>query len=333
MSGTYTIKLRQFEGPFDLLLFFIERDELDIHDIPIAKITDDFLDYIRQMEAINVDMASEFILVAATLMRIKAKLLIPRKEVDEEGNEIDPREELVQRLIEYKRYKAVLDEMRELEESRSLKNPRGSNLSRDLKIIANKALVDIELESLTLFKLMKAYERVMARLEDKKKKAVHRVFRYEHTVQGQQIFILSKVKRDKPVDFATIFGDCKTRMHAIITFLAMLELINLDRLKCIPGEEINSLWLSIPPEEDTRPDIIYDDEDEIQLDFPSEEGKKESTEDDTPALTDEEGAMDTPQEGIIEKNVELEEGATVALDERTDSEDIIPLPGASLEEE
>ena len=102
MSATYTIKIPQFEGPFDLLLFFIERDELDINDIPIAIITDEFLSYIKMMESLNIDLASEFILVAATLMRIKAKMLIPRKPVDEEGNEIDPREELVLRLMEYK---------------------------------------------------------------------------------------------------------------------------------------------------------------------------------------------------------------------------------------
>ena len=119
MSTTYTIKLPQFEGPFDLLLFFIERDELDIHDIPISKITDDFLEYIRQLESMNIDLASEFILVAATLMRIKAKLLIPRKPVDDEGNEIDPRDELVRRLLEYKKFKSVLEEMRTMEEDRS----------------------------------------------------------------------------------------------------------------------------------------------------------------------------------------------------------------------
>ena len=100
-----TIKLQQFEGPFDLLLFFIERDELDIYDIPIAKITGDFLDYIRQMETLNLDLASEFILVAATLIRIKARLLLPRKELDENNQEIDPRKELIQKLLEYKCHK------------------------------------------------------------------------------------------------------------------------------------------------------------------------------------------------------------------------------------
>src|SRR5471030_2756667 len=105
-SASYQIRISQFEGPFDLLLFFIERDELDIYDIPIYKLTTDFLTYIHQMETLNIEVASEFILVAATLMRIKAKMLLPRRDVDPvTGEEIDPRDELVNRLIEYKKFK------------------------------------------------------------------------------------------------------------------------------------------------------------------------------------------------------------------------------------
>ena len=154
---SYTVKIQQFEGPFDLLLFFIERDELDINDIPIAKITNDFLEYIRHLEKLNVDVASEFILLAATLMRIKAKMLIPRKPLDEEGQEIDPRQELVERLLEYKRYISVLDELREMEEDQAGKFGRG-NVNQELRQMATRALVDVELESLTLFKLLKAFE-------------------------------------------------------------------------------------------------------------------------------------------------------------------------------
>ena len=98
-SETFEIKLPLFEGPFDLLLFFIERDELDIHDIPISKITEDFLNYLHHLEQMNVEVASEFILVAATLMRIKAKMLLPRPTLDDEGNEIDPREELIKHFV------------------------------------------------------------------------------------------------------------------------------------------------------------------------------------------------------------------------------------------
>ena len=244
-TTTYTIRLPEFEGPFDLLLFFIERDELDIYNIPIATITDEFLDYIRQMEALNIDLASEFILVAATLMRIKAKLLIPRKPIDEEGNEVDPREELVQRLLEYKRYKSVLEEMRTMEELRSKKEERG-NISKELKLLANKALVDVELESISLFKILKTFEKVMERFEDaNRKKKVHTVVDYNYTIQGQQIFILSKVKKGLKTAFKSIFDSCENRVHAIVTFLGMLELLNLEKLKIVQGEGFNNFWLTI----------------------------------------------------------------------------------------
>jgi segregation and condensation protein A len=168
VDSTYTIRINAFEGPFDLLLFFIERDELDIYDIPIAKITDDFLAYVHTMENLNIDLASEFILVAATLMRIKAKMLIPRKEVDEQGNEIDPREELIQRLLEYKAYKEATDELRNREEARSMAFPRG-NIEVELGALAEEALADAELESLTLYKLLQAFKRVMERFEEAKR--------------------------------------------------------------------------------------------------------------------------------------------------------------------
>ena len=103
--STYQIKLPQFEGPFDLLLFFIERDELDIYNIPITKIIKDFLTFIHSQESLNIELSSEFILFISTLMRIKAKMLLPRKELDAQGNEIDPRQELVDKILEYKKYK------------------------------------------------------------------------------------------------------------------------------------------------------------------------------------------------------------------------------------
>ena len=260
-ATSYTINLPQFVGPFDLLLFFIERDELDINDIPISKVTKDFLEYIRAMEAMNIDLASEFILVAATLMRIKAKMLIPRKEIDEEGNEIDPRDELVARLLEYKRYKSVLEEMRLKEETRSLKFDRG-NVERELKSLANRALVDIELEQLSLYNLMKTFQRVLNRMEDRKKKVVHKVYNFSHTIQGQQIYILTKVKKGEQTSFDTVFGSCKTRMHAIITFLALLELLNLQTIKMVNGIGINNFWLTQPEEGeyDALPDVINEEE-------------------------------------------------------------------------
>ncbi|HQU57606.1 MAG: segregation/condensation protein A [Phaeodactylibacter sp.] len=245
-SNSYTIKLPQFEGPFDLLLFFIERDELDIYDIPIAKITDDFLGYIRHMEQLNIDLASEFILVAATLCRIKAKLLLPRKPVDEEGNEIDPREELVSRLLEYKRYKSVLEEMRQLEELRSMQNYRG-NASRELQQIATKALVDNELESVTLFKLLRAFERVMQRFDESHPKTVHRIVQFSYTIEEQQTHIFSKIAGGRRANFSDVFSECQNRIQAIVTFLALLELLNLQQISIIQGLGLNNFWLEERP--------------------------------------------------------------------------------------
>ena len=125
-TETYQIKLPQFEGPFDLLLFFIERDELDIYNIPISKITNDFLSYIHQSESLNIELSSEFILFISTLMRIKAKMLIPRKELDEQGNEIDPRQELVDKILEYRKFKEASQKMSEMEALRMLMARRGN---------------------------------------------------------------------------------------------------------------------------------------------------------------------------------------------------------------
>ena len=243
----YNIRLPQFEGPFDLLLFFIERDELDIYDIPISQVTNDFLDYMREAETMDIDLASEFVLVAATLCRIKAKMLIPRKPVDEEGNEIDPREELVQRLLEYKRYKSVLKELRELETQRGLRSYRG-NITDELNELATKALVDVELESVTLFKLLKAYERMLERLEEANRKpVVHEVAQFTHTIEEEQQRMMSLVLatglgKPRP-GFDDIFGVCKTRLHAIITFLGLLELLNAHQVRLLPGVGMNDFYL------------------------------------------------------------------------------------------
>jgi len=190
----------------------------------------------------NIDLASEFILVAATLMRIKAKLLLPRKEIDEEGNEIDPRDELVQRLLEYKRYKSVLGQFRNMEITRSERDARG-NVNSELKKIAETALVDMELESVTLFKLMKTFERVMQRMEDNKSKQIHKVYTYAYTIRDQQIYIINALRLGERKEFDEIFGVCQDRMHAIITFLGLLELLNAEKVMLINRPGMNNFWL------------------------------------------------------------------------------------------
>lgn len=246
MSQTFTIKLPVFEGPFDLLLFFIERDELDIYNIPIANITDEFLEYLHQMESLNVDLASEFIVVAATLMRIKAKMLLPRKPVDEEGNEIDPRQELVQRLLEYKKYKSVLEDLRKLEDIRSFMNPRGY-ASEELKRLAEQTLADTELESVSLYKLLRTFERLINRFdEEKKTRRVHTVYNYSYTIQDQRQYLTDSLREGGKKDFEELFMQLENRVHAIVTFLALLELLNAQEIMIIQGEGVNNFWLTLP---------------------------------------------------------------------------------------
>src|SRR5436190_1155650 len=167
--NSFEIKLPEFEGPFDLLLFFIERDELDIHNIPISKIANDFLDYIHLAGAMNIELASEFILVASTLMRIKAKMLLPRYEKDEQGNEIDPRQDLVNKLLEYKQYKEASEELKQKEIVREQMFER-RNLQKELSKIAlyaDGSNYNAELNTLTLYKLMMTFEKVMERFHKK----------------------------------------------------------------------------------------------------------------------------------------------------------------------
>lgn len=245
---TFTIKLPVFEGPFDLLLFFIERDELDINNIPIAKVTDDFLDYLHHLEAMNIDVASEFIVVAATLMRIKAKLLLPRKQVDDEGNELDPRQELVERLLEYKRYKSVLEDLRRLEEVRAFMSPRGF-ATAELRKLAETTLADAEMESVSLYRLLRVFERLLTRYEDDQKaKRVHTVYNFNYTIQGQREYLRGKLQRDAKTSFEEVFLNLENRIHAIVTFLALLELLNAQEVALIQGEGMNNFWLALPEE-------------------------------------------------------------------------------------
>lgn len=239
----FEIKLPLFEGPFDLLLFFIERDELDIYDIPIAKITNDFLDYLHHLDTLNVEVASEFILVAATLMRIKSKMLLPRPQVDEQGNEIDPREELIKHLLEYKKYKSVIDSFHKMEETELMKEKRG-NLMKEIRTLAESSNVEAELQDVDLFKLMSVFEKVLKRFEAEKNKPVHQVIQYPYTIEGQKNYLLEEIRTKKRISFTEIVETYKTRIALIFNFLAILELLAIGQLGIQVGEGYNNFWVT-----------------------------------------------------------------------------------------
>ena len=239
---SFEIKLPLFEGPFDLLLFFIERDELDIYDIPISKITTDFLDYLHRLEEMNVEVASEFILVAATLMRIKSKMLLPRPQLDEEGNEIDPREELVKHLLEYKKYKSVLDELKTMEEGEIDKEKRG-NLQKEIRLLSESVNVESELQDVDLYKMLKVFQRVMERYELEKNKPTHQVVQYPYTISGQKDFILNTLSNSPKLAFSKLIDTEPNKIAVIFNFLAILELLQIGLITLHLGMGFNNFWI------------------------------------------------------------------------------------------
>ncbi len=238
-QSSYQIKLEQFEGPFDLLLFFIERDELDIYNIPITKIINDFLTFIHQGEKLNIELSSEFILFVSTLMRIKARLLLPRKELDASGNEIDPRQELIDKILEYKKFKEAAIKMAEMEAERMLMIKRG-NLQREIALLGEEASEGTEIQNITLFKLMKSFEKVMLRLQERQNKPVHTVVPYNYTMEGSRDYMLHMLEQEKTVSFEKVFEICDNKIHAIFLFLSILELAQQKYMRLSVGQGMNN---------------------------------------------------------------------------------------------
>ena len=235
-----------FEGPFDLLLFFIERDELDILNIPIARITNDFLAYIRSMEAINIDLGSEFIVVAATLMKIKARNLLPIKKAPLQDGVEDPEQDLIRKILLFKSFKEVATELSDMEDERLRMHDRGS-LQDHLEGIKKSVASVGELESASLYHLMKAFENLMTRLGDKSKKTVHQLVDYPYTIQGSKQRITELLREKKQLSFENVFAECENRIHAIVTFLSILEMVNSHELGIInTTNDSNDFYLVAP---------------------------------------------------------------------------------------
>jgi segregation and condensation protein A len=239
---SYQIKLSQFEGPFDLLLFFIERDELDIYNVPIHQLIRDFLNFVHSQETLNIELSSEFILFVSTLMRIKARMLLPRKELDEQGNEIDPRQELINKVLEYKRFKEAAMHLADLEAQRMLMVRRG-NLFKELVQIGEASGEGTEIQSLTLFKLMKTFEKVMLRIQERNNRPTHTVIQYTYSMEESRSQMIDLVSRERSVPFANILSSCENRLHVIFLFLSILELVQEGFMHILIGEGMNNFIL------------------------------------------------------------------------------------------
>ncbi|MFN8587050.1 MAG: segregation/condensation protein A [Candidatus Eisenbacteria bacterium] len=219
--ASVNIKLERFEGPLDLLLHLIKRDEIDIHDIPISHITQQYLEYIELMRQLDLDVAGEFLVMAATLMRIKAKMLLPVPKADEEEDEGDPRDELVQRLIEYRLYKEASETLKESEGLRRSIFERGMVPTED-------DAGPLPLAPATLFDLIDALNRVMARKQDQR--VVYEVRTELFDIEDKMSLIYRTVCEGGRLHFSSLMQQARARMEIVVSFMALLELVKLGQV-------------------------------------------------------------------------------------------------------
>ncbi len=238
----YRVQLKNFEGPLDLLLFFIKRDELDIYDIPISYITNQFLEYINLMEELDLDVASEFILMASMLMSIKAKMMLPQEESDEELDEHDPRYELVQRLLEYKRYKEMAGKMENVAEEAQKSYFRGYPEADQVdKQASGEALQDV-----TMFDLMAAFKKVLADI--KKQESVHHVEKIEFSIEEQTEYVLDRLQQNGRTSFRAMCEELKNLTKIVVTFLAILEMLKERQINLyVEDDDPTAFYLDLKP--------------------------------------------------------------------------------------
>lgn len=235
----YNIKLPNFEGPFDLLLYFIKRDEVNIYDIPIAKITEEFLSYIRLMKLFDLELAGEFILMASTLMYIKTTMLLPRS-VDEDGNEIeDPRTLLVERLLEYYQYKEAAGELEQLEENNRYNYYR-SVFEADEQLIQKNS----DYKNAELFDLLNAFQSILKRKDEEV--VEHEVQMLKVTVEEQIEVLKALIKAQGRLSFVRMMSNME-RQVIVVTFLALLELLRKQKIFIMQNHSFDDIIIAQKP--------------------------------------------------------------------------------------
>jgi segregation and condensation protein A len=231
----YQVRLSNFEGPLDLLLYLIKKEEIDIYDIPIATITKQYLEYIEVMQELDLEVAGEFILMAATLIRIKVRMLLPRNVEEGEEEEEDPREVLIHQLLEYKRYKEVAESLMEMEDHQRRLFPRSyfdwQEAYRTKEII---------LKEVSLFDLITAFKFA---LEHMPKETFHEVGAIGPTLEDQMAFLSNLLKEKERVTFTEIVDQLKERITVVVTFVAILELIRTHRIVVRQMSVFGDIWI------------------------------------------------------------------------------------------
>ena len=227
METDYKVKLEIFEGPLDLLLYLIKRDEIDIYEISIERITRQYLEYLQAFKELNLDIAGEFVVMAANLIYLKSRSLLPidQQPPDEEADEDDPRWDLIRQLIEYKKFKEAAAQLhvRALEQERIF--------TRDGGATTTTADAPLRLAEVGIFQLIHAFQDVIKRVEAREN--LREMFGEHFTVSDKIDIILKRVADGASVRFTELFGDIASRVEIVVTFLALLELIRLKQVRAI----------------------------------------------------------------------------------------------------
>jgi segregation and condensation protein A len=225
MESDYKVKLEIFEGPLDLLLFLIKRDEIDIYDISIERITRQYLEYLQAFKELNIDIAGEFIVMAANLIYLKSRSLLPidQQPPEEDAEEDDPRWDLIRQLIEYKKFKEAAAQLhtRELEQERVFTRDGGSAPS--------DREGPLRLGEVGIFQLINAFQNVIKRVQERED--LRQIFGEHFTVSDKIDVILERVAGDTQLRFSELFGSIASRVEIVVTFLALLELIRLKQVR------------------------------------------------------------------------------------------------------
>ncbi|MBN1870329.1 MAG: segregation/condensation protein A [Candidatus Omnitrophica bacterium] len=223
----YKLKLDIFEGPLDLLLYLIKKNDIDIYDIPIAKITEQYMEYIKMMEMLDLDIVGDFLVMAATLMQIKSKMLLPPDPTQEEAEEEDPRDELVRRLQEYKKFKEIADALKEKELRR--KDFFSRAVDEEIKNQLKEDAKEVYFEA-SLFDLINALSEALHKVPEE---VIHEIVAEEFTVEQKIHDILHCLLNETKISLNRLFGTARSKIEMVVMFMAILELIRLKEIKAI----------------------------------------------------------------------------------------------------
>jgi segregation and condensation protein A len=236
METDYKVKLEVFEGPLDLLLYLIKRDEIDIYDISIERITRQYLEYLQAFKELKIDIAGEFVVMAANLIYLKSRSLLPldQQPPEEDADEDDPRWDLIRQLIEYKKFKEAAAQLhdRALEQERLFTRDDGSPPSD----------APLPLHEVGIFQLIHAFQEVIKRVEARED--LREIFGERFSVSDKIEKILERVNSGNPVSFSELFGQIVSRVEIVVTFLALLELIRLNQVRALQPKMFDEIQIA-----------------------------------------------------------------------------------------